>query len=428
MKLLKWLYPGMRVKRWILFCALGLLLVGSGSIMAGLGLTKDPVHRGWLSTGAVILVIGIGVMISGMRRMVKSLMEVLLPAQREHQLVDLVYRQRQLEKGPKVAVIGGGTGLATLLTGLKQYTSNIAAIVTVADDGGSSGRLRADFDMPPPGDLRNCLVALADAEPLMRDLFQYRFDEGSELRGHNFGNLFITAMLRVTGDFEAAIRESSRVLAIRGRVLPATPQPVQLVATLSDGRQVTGETNISRAGSRIQRLWLEPSSCEPSAEVLETLAQADVIVLGPGSLYTSIIPNLLVRGMRDALQASRAAKVYICNVMTQYSETDGYSAADHVEAMLEYTAPRLIDYCIVNTAPVPPSLLARYREEHAAPVVVDLARLRALGCDVIEERVISTQNYVRHDSERLAKIIVNTIAAAKNRAGNRASLPAAAVA
>ena len=424
---LKWLYPGMRIKRWIFLCTLGLLLVGSGSVTAGLGLTRQPMHRGWLAIGALVLCIGIALMISGMRRMVKSLVEVFLPTARENQLVEMVYRQRQLERGPKVVVIGGGTGLATLLAGLKQHTSNLTAIVTVADDGGSSGRLRAAFDMPPPGDIRNCLVALADAEPLMRDLFQYRFEEGSELRGHNFGNLFITAMMRVTGDFEAAIRESSRVLAIRGRVIPSTSKPVQLAADLADGRRVSGESNISKAGSRITRLWLEPQTCEPSAEALDALAQADAIILGPGSLYTSIIPNLLVRGMRGALETSRALKIYICNVMTQYSETDGYSASDHLEAIIAHTAPGLIEYCIVNRAPVPPALLARYREEKAAPVVVDHERLQRLGCQVVEQPVISTQNYVRHNSEQLAKIIVELAATVKNR-GGRPAASAAAVA
>ncbi|MDO8693719.1 MAG: YvcK family protein [Sheuella sp.] len=417
MGLLKWLYPGMRVKRWIFLCVVGLLLVASGSVMAGLGLTKTPVHRGWLLSGACILALGIGFMISGMRRMVRSLIGVFLPTQREDQLVDLLYRQRQLEKGPKVVVIGGGTGLSTLLTGLKQYTSNLTAIVTVADDGGSSGRLRTAFDMPPPGDIRNCLVALADAEPLMRELFQYRFDEGSELHGHNFGNLFIAAMMRVTGDFETAIRESSRVLAIRGRVTPSTVQPVQLHARLADGRQVVGETNISKAGARIAQLWLEPAGCMPSGDALTALAEADAIVLGPGSLYTSILPNLLVDGIREGVQASRGIKIYICNVMTQHSETDGYTAADHLQALISHTAERLVDYCIVNTAPVPQALLARYREEQAVPVVVDTDALERLGCRVIGQSVISTQNYVRHDSNRLAKLIAELASSAKNRSG-----------
>ena len=406
---LKWLLPGMRVKRWIFLCALGLLLVGGGPIVAGQGLAKQPLREAWVVVGAVMLILGIALMISGMRRMVKSFVEVFLPTARENELVELVYRQRQLERGPKLVVIGGGTGLSTLLVGLKQHTSNLSAIVTVADDGGSSGRLRAAFDMPPPGDIRNCLVALADAEPLMRNLFQYRFDGGTELQGHNFGNLFIAAMMRVTGDFETAIRESSRVLAIRGRVIPSTSQPVQLVAALEDGRHVAGESAISKAGMRIARIWLEPATCDPSPNALDALAQADAIILGPGSLYTSIIPNLLVRGILEALQASRAIKVYICNVMTQYSETDRYSAADHVEAIAAHSADRLINYCIVNTAPVPTALLARYREQAATPVIIDRDRLRRLGCELIERPVISTQDYVRHDPEQLAKIIVELV-------------------
>ncbi len=410
MQQLKWLYPGMGIKRWISLCVVGLLLVGSGFLMAVLGLTQSPVHRGWLAAGAAVLCAGIYIVITGVYRMMKSVLSVVLPTQYENQLVELMYRQRQLERGPKVVAIGGGTGLSTLLAGLKKHTSNITALVTVADDGGSSGRLREAFDMPPPGDIRNCLVALADAEPLMRELFQYRFEDGSELRGHTFGNLFITAMMRVMGDFEAAVRESSRILNVRGRVLPSSVRPVLLVAELADGRRLSGETNISKAGAPIKRLTLDaPTACEAPAEVIKSLTSADAIILGPGSLYTSVLPNLLVPGIRETIQQSHVPVIYACNVMTQYSETEGYTAADHLDAIIAHTQPGFVQYCIVNTAAVPASLLTRYRQERAHPVRVDHERLRSQGCDVIEGPVISTTNYVRHDADHLAKLILSLV-------------------
>jgi uncharacterized cofD-like protein len=399
---LKWLYPGMRIKRWIFLCAVGMLCIGLGSYTAGLG-------GGWIAGGILIMCAGVGLMISGMRRMMRSILQVLLPEQSQDQLVEMVYRQRQLERGPKLVAIGGGTGLSTLLMGLKQHTSNITALVTVGDDGGSSGRLRTALRMPPPGDIRNCLVALAGAEPLMRELFQYRFESGEELHGHNFGNLFIAAMMQVTGDFETAVRESSRVLNIRGRVLPSCNQQVSLVAQMADGRELTGETQIGGAGVRVERLRIEPKNCVASSAVLESIKEADGIILGPGSLYTSILPNLLVQGVTDAIQRSLAPKIYVCNVMTQSSETDGYTAADHVDALVRHTAAQLIDYAIVNTAAVPQSLLQRYKEQQAHPVEVDYDRIRALGAEIVDAPVISTTDYVRHDAEQLGKLIISII-------------------
>ncbi len=344
--------------------------------------------------------------------MVKSFITIFLP-NREKELVEIVYQKRQLEKGPKIVVIGGGTGLSVLLHGLKEYTSNITAIVTVADDGGSSGRLREQFDMLPPGDIRNCLVALADAEPLMRELFQFRFTGESEFKGHNFGNLFITAMSKVTGDFEKAIKESSKVLAIRGRVIPSTLEKVQLVAEHQDGKETFGETKISESHSPIKRVYLDPRDAMPCSESLEAIDEAEAIVLGPGSLYTSVIPNLLINGLKELICNSKAIKVYVCNVMTQSGETDNFTAFDHLNAIVSHTRPDIVDYCIVNTQKVPPELLAKYKEEDAYPVLPDSQKIREKGYKVIEVDVISTANYVRHDSKRLAKIIIDLIQSLK---------------
>ncbi len=403
MRRLKWLYPGMKIKRWIFISSLGVILVA-----IGFSIWIAGSFRGSNLIGLSILVLGATITILGIKKMVKSFITIFLP-NREKELVDIVYQKRQLEKGPRITVIGGGTGLSVLLQGLKEYTSNITAIVTVADDGGSSGRLRQQFDMPPPGDIRNCLVALADAEPLMRELFQFRFTGESEFKGHNFGNLFITAMSKVTGDFEKAIKESSKVLAIRGRVIPSTLEKVQLVAEHQDGKETFGETRISESHSPIKRVYLDPRDAKPCPESLEAITEAEVVVLGPGSLYTSVIPNLLIDGIVKKICSSKAIKVYVCNVMTQSGETDNFTAFDHLNAIVSHTRPDIVDYCIVNIAEAPLELLEKYKEENAYPVFPDSQKIKEKGYKVIEEEVISTVNYVRHDPKKLAKIIIDLI-------------------
>ena len=289
----------------------------------------------------MILLLGIIILIMGIKRLMQAFIAAIMPASRENELVDILYQRKQLSRGPKIVSVGGGTGLATLLTGLKEYTSNITAIVTVADDGGSSGRLRQQFDILPPGDIRNCLVALADASTMMRDLFQFRFEKGSDLAGHNFGNLFITVMTRLTGDFEKAIRETSKVLALRGQVIPSTLNNVVLVAEHKDGSVTEGEDKIPKANKPIDKVFLRPAGSEATPEALRAIREADLIVLGPGSLYTSIIPNLLIKEITGAIAASRAMKVYVCNVMTQPGETDGYTASNHIKALIEHSHPRV---------------------------------------------------------------------------------------
>lgn len=409
-RFLKWFYPGMQVKRW-LFLAVG------GVFLFGVGAALLPVEGGILLrlTSLITLLLGLLSLAMGVGLMVRSLVEAVSPVHHSHDLVELVFQRRHLERGPKIVVIGGGTGLSTLLHGLKHYTTNITAIVTVADDGGSSGRLRQEFGMLPPGDIRNCLVALADTEPLMQRLFQYRFAEESTLKGHSFGNLFITAMTKITGDFEQAIQASSKVLAIRGRVVPSTRMKVCLVAEHEDGSVTTGETNISKADEPIRRIYLEPSGCQPTPEALEAIREANAIVFGPGSLYTSVIPNLLMERMVDAIVQSKALKIYVCNVMTQCRETHGYRASDHVRALVTHTNPGIIHLCMINTEPVPPTLLEKYRQEQAFPVEPDIQRIRELGYQVVADNMISTENYVRHDPEKVAKVILQLIGATRGR-------------
>ncbi|MGB2705474.1 MAG: YvcK family protein [Candidatus Omnitrophota bacterium] len=407
MRKLKWLYPGMFIKRWIFLSTLGIILIAMGFAMVIS--EKTPQNK---TFAAIIVLVGGLIVITGMSRIIKSFVTVVLP-EKSDELVDRIYQKRILEKGPRIVAIGGGTGLSTLLHGLKEYTSNITAIVTVADDGGSSGRLREEFNVLPPGDIRNCLVALADTGPLMERLFQFRFNDGTNLKGHNFGNLFITAMSKVTGDFEQAIKASSKVLAIRGSVVPATLAKVVLKALHKDGTETVGESKIPEKHSPIKRMYIKPPDSRPTFEALEAIKKAHIIVLGPGSLYTSVMPNLLIGGMYEAIKKSKAIKVYVCNVMTQAGETDGYRASEHIKAILKHTGEGIINYCIVNVGRVPARLLEKYKEESALPVFVDEEKIKQLGCVAIEEDIIDAKNLVRHDSQKLAKIIMDLLSAVK---------------
>jgi uncharacterized cofD-like protein len=297
-----------------------------------------------------------------------------------------------------------------LLTGLKEYTSNISAIVTVADEGGSSGRLRHEFDMLPPGDIRNCLVALADAPVLMRDLFQFRFDTNSQLSGHSFGNLFITVMTRLTGDFEKAIKETSNVLALRGKVIPSSLDNVTLVAQHKDGSMTKGEDKIPQARRPISKVSLNPTQAQATPDAIKAIEEAQIIVLGPGSLYTSIIPNLLIKEIQDAVVSSGAIKVYVCNVMTQPGETEGYSASEHIGALINHSNPKVFNYCIVNTGEIPQEILKHYAQDNSCIVVNDRKRVENMGYRVIEDDFSIIENdVVRHDPVKLAKIILGLI-------------------
>ncbi len=320
---------------------------------------------------------------------------------------DLIMR----ETGPKIVAIGGGTGLSTMLCGLKQYTKNLTAIVTVADDGGGSGMLRREIGMPPPGDIRHCMESLANVEPIMEKLLTYRFKEGS-LSGQSFGNLLLAALNGITGSFEEAVEQMSQVLAITGRVLPVTSADVQLEAVFENGGRVVGESSIfsfkKQQDCRIARVALIPEHPKALPAALQAIGEADLILLGPGSLYTSIIPNLLVDGVVDAICRSRALKLYVCNIMTQDGETEGYTAADHAEALLAHGAPGLVDICLANSEALRPGLVERYRREDAVPLIVDRERFAQLGLELVERPVAaSTGDFARHSSSRLAEAVMS---------------------
>ena len=333
----------------------------------------------------------------------------------------------------RVVAIGGGTGLSTVLRGLKRYVSHAAslersstvpagaagitdltAVVTVTDDGGSSGRLRKEFNILPPGDIRNCLVALSEDEALLSRIFQYRFDTGGGLEGHNFGNLFVTALTAVTGDFAEAVRESSKILATRGNIFPSTIANVQLEALMNDGSTVFGETNITASKLRIVRLRMVPENAQPLPETLEAISKADIITIGPGSLFTSLIPNLLVHGIPEAIAASRAIKVYVCNLMTQANESLGLTASDHIRKLYEHAGAPIFDYALVNTAPISESLQAKYALEGASRIVVDHDAIDALGVRCVTGNFTAEGDVVRHATERVAEELLKLATRAKS--------------
>ncbi|SJZ41655.1 gluconeogenesis factor YvcK family protein [Selenihalanaerobacter shriftii] len=424
MRVFKWLYPGLKIKRWLLLAVIGILLISIG-VTVTLGFDLLSLLEGklvtfiynltghfsdWLNkiVGLTVIISGIFCVIYGISKMINSIIEALLPGN-EEELVELIYQQRHLNKGPNIVVIGGGTGLPTMLRGIKEFTSNITAVVTVADDGGSSGILRDELDILPPGDIRNCLVALANTEVLMEKLFQYRFDTGQELSGHSFGNLFIATMTKVIGDFEEAIKESSKVLAIKGRVLPSTLEDVTLCAETKDGSIVKGESKIPEVDKEIKRVFLKPDDCNSLPEVIKSIKEADAIVLGPGSLYTSVIPNLLVSELSGAIKESDALKIYNCNIMTQPGETTGYTVGDHVQALYDHAGKGILDYVLVNNEKISSDLLTKYQEEGAEPVDIDFERLEELGVNVVQAPLLNKDNLVRHNPHKLAEVIVKLI-------------------
>ncbi|MDI3538056.1 MAG: hypothetical protein PWP12_362 [Bacillota bacterium] len=389
------------------------LIAGIVSTGFGLAVLLPPEVTAWPTwQGGILLFTGLVFIAGAVIGAWRSLKEY-LPVQRGGGLVSFLSEERQRRRGPRVVALGGGTGLSTLLRGLKEYTDNITAIVTVTDTGGSSGRLREELGVLPPGDIRNCLVALADTEPLMERLFQHRFTAGTGLAGHSFGNLFLVTMTEVVGDFELAIKETSRVLAVRGQVLPSTLTSTTLEAEYADGSRARGETNIVRPGQTIRRLTLDPPDSRPLPEALEAIAQADLIVLGPGSLYTSVIPNLLVRGIAEAIRKSRALKVYVANLMTQPGETEGYTAADHVRALIEHGGDGVVEWVLVNNERAAPEVLSRYREEGAEPVKINRRALARYRVRLKEAPLLSQDSVARHDPNKLARALLELLAQAR---------------
>lgn len=422
----KWLTPGMRVKRWFLLSLIGFLMFTVGILI----LADMPSHfwelmrerfsvRNTLGIGAAVS--GMLVIIYGMVRFFQTMFNAVQPNP-TRKLVDMLYEKSQLGSGLKIVTVGGGTGLSSLLRGLKPMTSNLVAVVTVCDDGGSSGRLSKDLGLLPPGDIRNCLVALADDESLMSGLFNHRFQNGNDLGGHSFGNLFLAALTEVVGDFEKAVQVSSQILAIRGKVMPATLNTVTLCARMKGGSVVRGESAITADPGIVDEVYLDPPGATPAPEVLASLASADAVVLGPGSLFTSIIPNLLVEGMEEALRALKVPKIYVCNVMTQPGETDNFGAADHLAALERHVGAGLVDTIVINVERPSDELLRRYEAEGAHPVDPQVDRLNKMGVKVVGANLISSDNLVRHDSNRLAATLVDLLARHYSRSSDTTKL------
>ncbi|MEC0303053.1 gluconeogenesis factor YvcK family protein [Terribacillus saccharophilus] len=306
----------------------------------------------------------------------------------------------------KIVAIGGGTGMPVLLRGLKQLPVDLSAIVTVADDGGSSGKLRNELAMPAPGDIRNVIAALADAEPMLIDLFQHRFKDGNGLSGHSMGNLLLAAMTSISGDFYNGIKEISRVLKVKGNIYPIANQNVVLHAEMTDGEIVTGESNIPLANKQIKRVFVSPLPVKPLPDAIEAIKQADLIVISPGSLYTSVMPNLIVPEIENALRDAPGKVVYVCNVMTQYGETTGYTAGDHIQAIHDHIGADIVSKIVVNNSQIEQDIRENYAEEHAEPVVYDISRLKSLGLEVIEADIIDhDQRKLRHDTHKIAKLL-----------------------
>lgn len=408
---IKWFYFGMHIKRWLLLLLIGVAIMGLGfgyflrEVYVSYTfpafvyyLTLQFVPR-WLR-GAIFVTASLGIISFAVWKLNQSLLSAFIKPERNESIVDIIYNHRYLRRGPKIVAIGGGTGLSTLLRGLKEYTGNITAIVSIADDGGSSGRLQRELGVLPPGDIRKNIAALADAEPLMSRLFEYRFKDGNGLEGHSFGNLFIVAMTEVAGNFEEAVRETSRVLAVRGQILPATLSALTICARTEDGEIVRGESAITEHG-HVREIFLDPPAIQANPDAIRAILQADVIVCGPGSLLTSVLPNMMVEGIRRAMEVSPALKVYVCNVATQHGETDAFKVSDHLNTLtahLKGSTP--FDFVLANSntdAELPEAW-------HSETVKIDASA--ANSTRVIRADVVDTEHRYRHDSKKLADALV----------------------
>lgn len=409
-----WLLPGLQVKRWFAMIFFGSLLILLGTMivfnMRPVFFTMEFIrHIAEIApSGAVGIAVGaIGAILffKGWQKTNLSMLD-LNNGKESGTILEALYRRRKLNRGPKIVAIGGGTGLSMLLKGIKKITNNVTAIVTVGDDGGSSGRLREEMGVLPPGDIRNCIAALADDEDLVTKLFQYRFKKGEGLEGHSFGNLFLSALCSITGDMVTAVKESSNVLSIRGRVLPSTLDDMRLVAELEDGRIIHGESNIPEAHGKIKRLSTEPKACRPLEDALEAIREAELIILGPGSLYTSVIPNLLIKEISHEIAHSTARKIYVCNIMTQPGETDHYSVSDHIEAIIDHAESNIMDAVLINDS-LPANLAEKYKAADSFPVVIDTEKIKKTGIKVVSKKLIeeSKEGLVRHSSNRVARAI-----------------------
>ncbi len=419
-KSVQWLAPGLFVKRWLMVTLAGVILIALGlAIWVRLMPVRSLVEFADNSlknvaqvvpnrvSGPIILASGFFLLFWGQMRSLKAVSGALSP-QGDKTLLEMLISKRRRSRGPKIVALGGGTGLSTLLRGLKTYSANITAVVTVADDGGSSGKLRRDFGVLPPGDIRNCIAALADEEKLLTELFQYRFSAGEGLEGHSFGNLFLTAMSDITGDLEQGIAASSKVLAIQGRVLPATLCHVDLWAEMADGRTIRGESRITEADGQIVKIGCIPENPPALPAVIKAIEEADFIIIGPGSLYTSVIPNLLVPEIAKAIDKSKVPCVYICNIMTQPGETTGYNVSDHIKAINHACSKKLFDAVLVEKNHPSPRSTERYRQENATYVEIDAEAIQRLRRQIVPVNVMEEdeQGYLRHNSRKLARALM----------------------
>ena len=410
-----WLIPGLQVKRWFALILVGTILMTVGILilfdikpvyytMQFIRVVANTVSTEWLAFGIVMF--GAAFFFKGWRMTNLTILD--LPDNRDSDvLLENLYRKRKLSRGPKIVAVGGGTGLSMLLSGIKNITNNITAIVSVGDDGGSSGRLRESLGILPPGDIRHCMTALADDEDLVTKLFKYRFDNGEGLEGHSFGNLFLTAMCEITGDMASAVKASANVISMRGRVLPATLDDMKLAAEMKDGSIVHGESAIPEAKGQIQRLFSVPENCKAMPEVIQAIREAELIILGPGSLYTSVIPNLLIKDISEEISKSGAKKIYVCNIMTQPGETDKYSVSDHLKALIKHAGvEHLIDAVLVNNN-LPGSPSEKYKEQGQFPVVLDSAEIKKLGIDICAKNLIEANNagLIRHSAGKVARAV-----------------------
>ena len=419
LKLRRYLLPGL--KKWIFTGILGVVL---GILGLALILELRPVTRLrsflWFISaeiakviptyisGTIAITLSVILIYIALKNANKEVVRAIAPEYADSSVLDALNKAHSLSRGAKIVTIGGGTGLSTLLSGLKYYTTNITAIVTVADDGGSSGMLREELGIIPPGDIRNCIAALADKDKLITELFQYRFKSGQNLEGHSFGNLFLTALTGVMGgDFVKAVKAASSILSSNGTVLPSSPQPMKIIAELEDGRIIEGESKIPLAKGKIKKVYSESENPAAQQEAIEAILNAELIVFGPGSLYTSIIPNLLVPDIVNAIKKSQGHKIYVCNIMTQPGETDIYTAGDHINALLTHSKyPSLIEVAIVNDRH-PEKLLEKYKEKGQEPVKIDGDTIQSLGIRLVARNLIKEENLVRHDPLLLAKAIMH---------------------
>ncbi len=407
----RWLRPGMHIKRWVFLITFGLLILFIGAMFLTLGVflpDAQPFGMDSYGTAVVLMIPGTIAVFVGIYRLIRRIEKMLRRADDRRDLGEIAYQYNRLEQGPRFCCFGGGTGLSTLLSGIRDYSQRITAIVSVADDGGSSGRLRLDFDMLPPGDIRNCLVALSDTSPSMAQLLQYRFPEG-EFAGHSFGNLFITVLAIIQNDFGSAVREMNRILAVRGQVLPATLDKISLVANHPDGSKTTGQQWIAKADKEIESMELKPAPGEVSMDVLAAIRDADLITLGPGSLFTSVLPNLLDPRVVAAINDSPAKVLFIVNTAGQAGETRDFAVSTHLKMLKKHAPGLTIDIVLINNRPPTEEQLAKMAEKGIAPTEYDSRETLEMGVQVALRDVVDTAKFIRHDPRKTALAIMGIL-------------------